>query len=277
MGKKWNWVRKFLGDATATCGTLWLVLGPLGVWVPQAKPSGIEAYGVFIAAGLVVAWWRNRHKKSINITIPGTDSEITVESGDIFKGEGLKFISVNEYFDCELGGHVSAGSLHGQFINKILKMDKEEWRRIVREGLQEIEPIEKNVERRSGERDRYEIGTTVRTKTGGPGQEYMLVVLTRTDIVSLKARATLKDLCICAEAICKEARNYSNGRRVDIPMIGSGLSNIGLPAQRLLDILILFVMHHTKKQEIAKHIRIVVSKKILDRVDLHEIERRWKQ
>ena len=277
MKKKWTWAKKFLGDATATCGTLWLLLGPLGMWVPQAKPTGIEAYVAFIAAGLVVAWWRNRSKKSINITIRETDSEITVEVGDIFKGKGLKFIPVNEYFDCKLGDHVSEKSLHGQFIKKIMKSDEEEWRRVVTDGLRGIEPIEQDVERSSGERNRYRIGTTVRIKSSGPGQEYMLVALSRTDIESLKAEAKLGDLCICIEVICKEARKYSQGRRVDIPVIGSGLSNTGLPAQRILDILMLFVIHHSQKQEIAKHIRIVVSEKLLGRLDLHETERRWKQ
>jgi len=225
MKRIWNWMKRFLQDMTATCGTLWLVLGPLGVWVPQAKPSGMETYVGFIVFGLGVAWWKNRRKESMNITIPETDSEVTVEVGDIFEGQGLKFIPVNEYFDCKLGDHVSEESLHGQFIKKVMKMDDEEWRCVVKEKLREFEPIEQDVERKSGERDRYKIGTTVRIKTGGPEQEYMLVVLSRTDIESLKAGADLDDLCTCAEAICKEARKYSQGRRVDIPMIGSGLSN----------------------------------------------------
>lgn len=275
--KKWTWEKKFLVDATATYGVLWLLLEPLGMWVPQAKPAGIEAYVAFIAAGLVVAWWRNRSKKSINITIQEKDSEITVEVGDIFKGEGLKFIPVNEYFDCKLGDHVAEESLHGQFIKEIMKGDEDKWRRVVTDGLQGIEPIERDVKRNSGERNRYRIGTTVRIKAGGPGQEYMLVVLGRTNIKSLKAEATLGDLCTCLEAICKEAQNYNQGRQVDIPMIGSGFANPGLPAQRILDILILFIIHHLQKQEIAKHIRIVVSEKLLDRLDLHEAERRWKQ
>ena len=275
MGQKWNWVRKILTDMTATCGTLWLLVGPLGAWVPAAKPSGIGAYVAFIGIGLAVAGWRNWPTKSVNITIPETDSEIVAEIGDIFEGEGLKVIPVNEYFDCKLGDHVSEESLHGQFIKRVMKGDEEEWRKAVRPGLDRIAPIQRDVGRRSGETDRYKIGTTVRIKTGGPGQEYILVVLSRTDLNSLKASAKLEDVCICIEAICNTARKYAQGRRVDIPIIGSGLSNTGVPPQRLLDILMLFVVHHTQKMEIAKEIRIVIGKKLGKKLDLHETKRRW--
>ena len=275
MGEKWNWVSKFLRDMTATCGTLWLLVGPLGAWVPAAKPSGIGAYAAFIAIGLAVAVWRNWPKKSVHITIPETDSEIVAEIGDIFEGESVKVIPVNEYFDCKLGDHVSEESLHGQFIKRIMKGDEDEWRKAVRPGLDAMAPVERDVGRTSGETDRYKIGTTVRIKAGGPGQEYILVALSRTNLNSLKASAKLEDVCICIEAICKAARKYAQGRRVDIPIIGSGLSNTGVPPQRLLDILMVFVVHHTKKREIAKQIRIVVSEKLGGRLDLHETERRW--
>ena len=275
MGKKWNWVSKFLGDMTATCGTLWLLIGPLGAWVPAAKPSGIGAYVAFIAIGLAVAGWRNRAKKSVNITIPETDSEITAEIGDIFDGEGVKFIPVNEYFDCKLGDHVSEESLHGQFIKRVMKGDEDEWRRAVRNGLDGTTAVERDVGRTSGEKDRYRIGTTSRIKAGGPGQEYILVALSRTNLDSLKAAAELEDVCICIEAICNASREYAQGRRVEIPIIGSGLSNTGLPPQRLLDILMVFVVYHTQKKEIAKQIRIVVGNKLRGKLDLHEINRRW--
>ena len=274
---KWHRVAKFLGDTTATCGALWLLLSPLGVWVPAAKPSGITAYILFLFAGLAVACCKNRRKELVNIVIPETDSEITVEIGDIFEGKGLKFISVNEYFDCKLGDHVSEESLHGQFIKRVMKGDEDEWRRAVSSILPESCRVAPDVERESGEKDQYKIGTIARMKSGGPEQEYILVALTRTNIESLKASAELKDVCACAEVICEAARRYAQGRRVDIPIIGSGLSNTGLPPARLLDILILFVVYYTQKQEIAKQIRIVVSDKLRGRLDLKETQRRWTQ
>ena len=257
---------------TATCGLLWLILGPLGAWVPWAKPSGIGAYAAFIFAGLAVALWRNWTKKSVKITIPETDSDITVEVGDIFKDEGLKFIPVNEYFDCEIGDKVSEKSLHGQFIKRIMKMDNSEWWQVIKKGLDGVDPVQSD---EVTERNQYRIGTTVRIKNRGPEQEYMLVVLSRTDTVTWKAKADLTDICTCARSICDAAREYNQGRRVDIPIIGSGLSNTGIPIQRLLDILILFVMYYTQKEKIAKHLRIVVSEEALERLDLQETKRRW--
>lgn len=283
MRKEWTWAKKFLGDATATCGTLWLLLEPLGMWVEDAKPTGIEAYVAFIAIGLGVAWWINRPKKSITepkksitMKIRGTGSKVTVEVGDIFEGGGLKFIPVNEYFDHELGDPVSETSLHGQFIKEIIKGEGN-WQQKVTSELQKIDPIERDVERNSGETDRYEIGTTVRIKAGGPGQEYMLVAFGRTNIKTSKAEPKLEDLYTCLDKICEEARNYNLGKQVDIPVIGSGFANLDLSAQQILDILILFVMYHSQKRKIAKHIRIVIGKDLLKELDLHETERIWKQ
>ena len=276
-------IQKWLKNILGKWGTTWGVLGPIGVFIPQWKPDGWKGVALVVTVlAISVCWavWMSRKKESVKVMIPGKDGEITIEVGDIFEGEGVKFIPVNEYFDCKVGETVAERSLHGQFIKKIMKNNEERWQKlVVVEGLEGIEPERRNVERRGGieKRDQYTIGTCAHVPNAGAGEEYFLVALSRTDRESLKAKAGFTELCTCIIEVCKKGRQRSEGREVVIPLFGTGLSNTGIPAQQILDLLILLIRHEAQKEEIAKHIKIVISGETVDKLDLNETERRWKK
>ena len=234
-------------------------------------------YGIYIMIGVLGAIWSNRRRKYLKIKVKGTDTEIRIEEKDLFEGDGLKFIPVNDLFDYELGDHVSEGSLHGQFIKRIMRNERREWRNLVDKKLEGCEE-ERTEDVGGGEgRKRYPIGTSIRVEKGGPGQGYMLVALSRTKRTTLKAKATVEDVCITARRICEGAREYSQGRRIEIPIIGAGLSNTGIPPQELLDILMLFIIQGTQEGEIGKDIRIVGAKDTLAKIDLNRTRERWQR
>ena len=45
-----------------------------------------------------------------------TNTDVIVTFGNLFDFSGHKAIGVNDFFDSEVGKHISPNSLHGQFI-----------------------------------------------------------------------------------------------------------------------------------------------------------------
>jgi len=63
---------------------------------------------------------------------------------------------------------------------------------------------------------------------------------------------------------------------VNLPLVGSGLSNLGLTARDLLNLLILSAITETKAKDITRTIRVVLHRSRFDEVDLREIKQHWR-
>ena len=191
------------------------------------KPEGFVWYCPLLVLAILGGVWRAWPTQRIEFPIPGSDSWFEIRFGNIFEGTGVVVIPVNEYFDGELGDHVSEKSLHGRFIKDVLAGQSKTFVELTSGALAGVTPEEPSVARASGRRTRYAIGTVARVDLND--QRYLLVALSRTDLSTLKASATVHDLWACLAGVWKGIREYSNGQPVRIPLIGSGLSGTGLP------------------------------------------------
>ena len=72
-----------------------------------------------------------------------------------------------------------------------------------------------------------------------------------------------------------KGKGLAGGAPVVVPLVGSGVSGVGLPPRELLDLIILSAITETKKQQIATCIRIVLAPDRFDEIDLKEIKRYW--
>ena len=106
-------------------------------------------------------------------------------------------------------------------------------------------------------------------------KRFLLAALTHTDIKSLKASATVRDVWICLQGVWREARNSSGGEPVKIPLLGSGLSGVGLPPKNLLQIILLSFLEHTKVRKIADRVTLVLPERLKGEIDLITIKRGW--
>lgn len=263
----------FLLGGAATYGTLWLIVESLSGFFPSLRPEGIERYGVLLALSVLGGVWRAWPTRQIEFEIPGSDSSFEIRFGDVFCGDGVVVLPVNEYFDGELGDHVSKESLHGQFIWNVLGGHAATFVCLAGKALSAVEPIESGVPRSSGQRDRYAIGTCARVDF--QDRRYLLVALSHTDVASLKASATVQDLWACLAGVWRGVRQYASGKRVRVPLIGSGLSGIGLPPSTLVEIIVTSFLYHTKEQKVADKITLVLPSRFARRLDLKHIQRSW--
>ena len=275
MGKyvSWRRLQEFILGGLATYGGIWLVVESIGAFFESFAPKGWLWYGVMVVSAAAGGGWRAWPKRGIEFAIPGTDSTIEIRFGDIFASEGIAVISVNEYFDGELGDHVSENSLHGGFIRDVLGGQSSAFFDLTSKALEGVVPEEKGVVRSSGRPDRYAIGTSARVDV--KDRRYLLAVLAHTDLETLKAWATVHDLWACLSGVWEGVRAHSNGMSVNVPLIGSGLSGTGLPAGELIQVIVTSILCHTKERKIADRVTLVLPYHLVGELDLKSVKRSW--
>ena len=152
----------FLLRFLETYGAIYLIVESCSFFLPSIKLEGFGWYLFLLVLcagiGLYCAWPKER----VEFRIPTTDSSFEIKFGDILDEEGIIVIPVNEYFDSELGDHVSERSLHGKFIKKILGGHAGAFVDLTTKALAGIEPEKTSEKRSSGRPNRYAIGTVAR-------------------------------------------------------------------------------------------------------------------
>ena len=266
-------VADFLLGGAATYGTLWLAVESISAFFVSLKPEGFVWYSALLVLAALGGVWRARPTQRLELSIPGSDSLFAIRFGNVFEGAGVIVIPVNEYFDGELGDHVSEKSLHGRFIKDVLAGQSKTFVDLTTRALAGVVPEESGVTRSSGRRDRYAIGTVARVDLND--QRYLLVALSRTDLSSLKASATVLDLWTCLAEVWRGIREYSNGQPARLPLIGSGLSGTGLPPENLIAIVVLSFLCYTKERKVADRVTLVLPRHLARSLDLNSIKRRW--
>ena len=266
-------VQDFLLGGAATYGALWLAVESISAFFVSLKPEGFVWYGALLALAAFGGVWRAWPTQRIEFPIPGSDSSCEIRFGNVFAGPGVVVIPVNEYFDGELGDHVSEKSLHGQFIKDVLAGQSKTFVDLTSKALEGVTPEESGVARSCGRRDRYAIGTVARVDLND--QRYLLVALSRTDLLSLKACATAHDLWTCLAGVWGGIREYSSGQPVRIPLIGSGLSGTGLPPENLIEIIVTSFLCYTKERKVADRVTLVLPRRLARSIDLNSIKRSW--
>ena len=266
-------IRDFLVAGCTTYGALWVVLDSLSRFFESPKPGGWAGYGAFLAGAAIGGLYRAWPRKRVEFTIPGSGSTFEIKFGDIFDGGAVVVIPVNDFFDGELGDHVSETSLHGQFIKGVLGGQSQSFSHLTSEALTGVEPKEEGVARLSGRCNRYALGTVARVDVAG--QRYLLAVLSHTDPLSLKASASLHDLWTCLTGVWNGVREHASGRPVSIPLIGSGLSGVGLPPRHLLNFIVTSFFYHNKEKTVADRVTLVLPSHLAQALDLKSTKRRW--
>lgn len=207
----------------------------------------------------------------VRIRMKSIDTTVHVEFGDLFKAPGSKAIAVTEFFDSQLGDPVARRSLHGQLIEQMFQDHPERFDNLVNEELRD-EPFEE-VQRPDGKKKRYEIGTTAVIDVGV--EKFFLPALCKTDVSTYKAYCDVPMLLTALDGLWSAVRIRAGGQRVSVPLIGGGLSNIGLPPYQLLQLIILSIVMANKKGHIRSEIHIILASELMEEIDLNTIEGQW--
>ena len=205
--------------------------------------------------------------------VANTNSTIEVLFGDLFKQDGLRAIAVSEFFESKLGKPVSDKSLHGIFLKKCFGGHPESFDKQVAEQLQGVGWTE--IAKAEGKTKSYPIGTSALVTVDQ--DRYLVFALAKADPETCKAYSDVTTMWAALHSLWQRARVESGGHPLNLPLVGSGLSGLGLPARDLLNLIILSAITETKANQVTHRIRIVLHRDRFEELDLRDVKEHWKE
>lgn len=230
---KYNWVIKLL-----------LVLG---------------SYLLIVVAVFIIKY--HKAKKGISLNIRGI--KVNIRQGDIFKAEGWKIISFNEYFDTTVDDIVIAhNSLNGKFIDDYVT-DINDLNSVI--TAETDDNTEYKRDNRNG-RDIFPLGRIIRYKN-----KYMLLAFSH--FKNNQAYLTSKDYEHCLRVMWKEiSRTYAN-IPVFIPLLGSGITRFEERQHTNFDLLkCVLCTLRTSNADIKQPITILLTEETIQDINIYEMK-----
>ncbi|USK64043.1 macro domain-containing protein [Peribacillus frigoritolerans] len=222
---------------------------------------------LFMLMNFGVAFVLGWPKSNINLNI-SNKIDLNIYYNDLFNQNGIIVIPVNEYFDTLVDERIiSSSTLHGQFIKKVFGGNIEELEFKINKELQKHK--EKSiVSRPRGNCKKYELGTTI--SVNKDGKDYFLVAFTRFNDLN-KAESFNFDYQVTLKSLLDFIHINSQGKDINIPLIGAGQSGVNLTKQKLLEYLLFSIQIHDCFT-VSGRTNIVLNKGLKDIIDLNRIK-----
>lgn len=259
------------GYAFTAFSVLFTIIKAITHFVPDIKIEGPIALTVIIFISICFAFKKVWKPSRVVITIPNSNTVIEVLFGDLFQQSGIRTIAVNEFFDSKIGKPVSDKSLHGMLIQKCFGGHQESFDKQVEVELKQIEGSE--VTKSEGKTKSYPIGSNALIAVNS--DRYIVVALAKTNPETCKAYSDVTMMWDALHELWQRARIESGGHDLNLPLVGSGLSGLGLPTRDLLNLIILSAITETKSKEITRKIRVVLHRDRFEDLDLRDVKTHW--
>jgi hypothetical protein len=252
---------------------LFTLIRGLTHFIPGVKIEGAVPFAIVILVSLGFGLKKVWKPSSAEIKIANTNTTIEVLFGDIFRLDGIRAFAVSEFFDSKLGRPVSDRSLHGIFLKRCFGGHPESFDKQVNEQLREVTCTD--VAKKEGKTKRYPIGTSALIAVDQ--DRYLAFAFGKADPDTCKAYSDVNMMWVALHQLWQRARIESGGYPLNLPLVGSGLSGLGLPTRDLLNLIILSAITETKAKEITGKIRIVLHRDRFEELDLREVQAHWKE
>lgn len=222
---------------------------------------------VFMLVNLVIAIILTWPRSKINLKVTNK-IDLNIYYDDLFNQNGIIIIPVNEYFDTLVDERViSSSTLHGQFIKKVFGGNTQELELQISKEL-EKHKVKERIERPRGNCKKYDLGTTI--SVSKDGKDYFLVAFTRFND-SNKAESFNIDYQVTLKSLLDFIHINSQGKNINIPLIGAGQSGVNLTKQKLLEYLLFSIQIHDCLT-ISGRINVVLNKELKKDIDLNKIK-----
>ncbi|MGJ8597147.1 macro domain-containing protein [Sulfitobacter sp.] len=259
-------------------GLLWL---PIEAYEGLSNNDASLPYGCFIALSVIVGIGfyvldgyslTGFLKKRVEIKNHGFDTKIFVEFSDLLVRKGWKAIAVNDFFDSNVDEDlVSSRSLHGIIINKFWHDNREDWQKQIRSSLKSEQGTREG--RSKGNNLRFPVGSTGFAVTGD--NKFLFVALGKTDSSNNVTTASAETLICAVRGMLTKARAVCSYEPLSIPLMGSGLSRIGIKRSVLVDLIIAAVLEETRQGKVTGQITIVLPAHEEGDINLQNYARNW--
>ena len=252
---------------------MWTLVEGLTHFLPNIPLKGGVTLITIVVIGLGFAARRVWQPTAVDIIIPHTNTKVTVRFGDLFAQVGYRAIAVSEYFESELGLPVSEKTLHGVFLKRCFGGHSESFDNILNRELDGL-PSEMVPIKKAGKQKKYPIGTTAVVPVNN--DKYLCFALCETDPATCKVHCDVPMLWRSLLGLWQKARVSLGGDTLALPLVGSGISGVGLEAKELLDLIILSIITETKRRQITMQVSIVLADDRFEEIDLRQVQNCWR-
>lgn len=253
--------------ALSSCATLLGLTLLKGSFIENLQTSsGIIIFLSIILLCVYYACIMSNKKSAVSFQL-NQQFKLTIEKGDLFSKKGIIVIPVNEYFDTHVGdGIVSPSTVHGMFINRYFADNIAELENQIQRELENKESKE-HINRPIGREEKYELGTCINIKLNG--NTYVLLALTHFDKDN-HAYVDKREFPVILDKLFEHLRPLSVESPVYMPLIGTGLSRLKRPHQRVLNFIVDAIDFKYSDKDFPKGINIEIYS--LDEVNLNKLE-----
>jgi len=264
---------KAIGYIFTSFSVIFTIIKAITHFVPGIKIEGPVALTIVVIISICFGLRKIWKPSKISLSIANSNTTIEVLFGDLFTQSGIRAIAVNEFFDSKIGKPVSDKSVHGIFLQKCFGGHPEPFDKQIDEELKNIEYSD--VAKTDGKTKRFPIGSTALIAVNQ--DRYIAFAFTKTDPDTCKASSDVTMMWIALHKLWQRARIESGGHEVNVALVGSGLSGVGLPTRDLLNLIILSAITETKAKEITQKIRIVLHRDRFEDLDLRDVKKHWEE
>ena len=231
--------------------------------LPAQIGSVILTYVLLFAGTIFVKHQLTKNEVTLNIR----GMKIIVKEGDILTSKGWKLIPFNEHFDTQVDDVIIAhSSLNGKFIDSLGVGGVEALKQAILADC--TSPLAKHPSF-DGTKTRYELGTIKVFK------EVMMLALTHFNEQN-EAHTNRAEYEHTLRKMWKEIRRTHQGKSINIPLIGGGLTQFDdlteKPNEELLKCILCTLRTSSVTFDENVQISIILTKKTLETVNLYELK-----
>lgn len=252
---------------------MFTVVKALAHFFPAYKFEGSTHLSILIVVSVLYGLNKIWKPSCVEIKVSTCNTVIEIVFGDLFKQDGIRVIAVNEFFDSKLGKPVSDRSLHGIFLKKCFGGHPEAFDAQVSTELTRVHST--HVPKVDGKEMCYSIGTTALITVNT--DKYIVFAFAKTEPNTCKAYSDVELMWKSLHALWQRTRIEAGGHPVNLPLVGSGLSGLGLPTRDLLNLLLLSAITETKARQITQTIRVVLHQSRFKDIDLRDVKKYWEK
>lgn len=271
-------IKNYLYSFFTSLGIVWMIFEAYMSFTGKGSIISYQQY-LLIAAIVGFIWMiidgmflSGFLRTSISIKSNGFDTNIVVKYGNLFDQDGWKAIAVNDFFDSQVDeNHIASNTLHGYTLKTYWGGNIDDWNQQVTSDLSNT--TSKTKRRSSGKRELYPVGTTAIAKKDE--MKMLFVALTHTDLNTLETKSDTVDLNHALQGLLRKARTVCANETLNIPLMGSGLSRIGIKNNILVDLILTVIFEETKQSKITNEIRIILPSEKINEISLHHIQKDW--
>lgn len=223
----------------------------------------VLTYVILIIGTMYVKYRLSKNEVTLNIR----GMKVIVKEGNILASTGWKLIPFNEYFDTQVDDVIIAhNSLNGKYIDSLGDDDKEALKQAI--TTDNKSPLHKHISP-DGAKTRYELGTIK------VFQEVMMLALTHFNEQN-EAHTNRAEYEHTLRKMWKEIRRTYQGKPINIPLIGGGITQLDDMTEKPNDQLLRCILCTLRTSNVTfdenVQINIILTKKALETVNLYELK-----